>query len=210
MTMSSQDYFILIAIWSCWCAMHSFLISSAVMSFMEQRFGGYDRWYRIFYNIFSLVTLAAPVYYLKSLHSPTLFKWQGSWLFIRFSLLLLAFVLFREGARKYRLTSFLGLDQLRTGKRDVLLNGQTTFSRSGVFGIIRHPWYGGSILLVWSGAQVYSIATSFVAVVLTIYLVAGTYLEERKLMAEYGEEFRAYQRDVSMLFPWKWLKGAWG
>lgn len=173
---------------------------------MEHQFSGYDRWHRIFYNIFSLVTLAAPVYYLKSLQSPTLFKWEGGWLFVRFFLLLLAFVLFREGARKYRLTSFLGLDQLRTGKRDVLLNGQTTFSRSGVFGIIRHPWYGGSILLVWSGAQVYSVAITIVAVILTCYLVAGTFLEEKKLLTEYGEKFRAYQQEVSMLFPWKWLK----
>ena len=206
MMAGSREYLFLTVLWSGWCVMHSFLISSTIISFMERQFSGYDRWYRIFYNIFSLVTLTVPVFYLKSLHSPALFKWQGGWFFIRFFMLLLAFVLFREGARRYRLTSFLGLDQLRTGKRDVLLNGQETFSRSGIFGIIRHPWYGGSILLVWSGAQVYSVATTFVAVILTFYLIVGTFLEEKKLLTQYGEEFRVYQQKVSMFFPWKWLK----
>jgi protein-S-isoprenylcysteine O-methyltransferase Ste14 len=34
-------------------------------------------------------------------------------------------------------------------------------------------------------------------------VVVGTILEERKLVAEFGDEYRQYQREVSMLFPWK-------
>jgi protein-S-isoprenylcysteine O-methyltransferase Ste14 len=202
-----QDYLILIAIWGGWCFLHSFLISFSVLSFMETRFVGYERWYRIFYNIFSLLTLGGSVCYLKLLDSPVLFSWQGGWNLLRFSLLLLALILFREGAKKYRLTSFLGLDQLKTGHRDVLLNGKTVFSRNGVLGIIRHPWYGGSILLVWSGLQIYSVASTLVAALLSLYLIIGTLLEEKKLLAEYGDDFQLYREEVSMLFPWKWLRG---
>ena len=31
-------------------------------------------------------------------------------------------------------------------------------------------------------------------------------LEERKLVAEYGDEYREYQKQVSMFIPYKWLK----
>jgi protein-S-isoprenylcysteine O-methyltransferase Ste14 len=33
----------------------------------------------------------------------------------------------------------------------------------------------------------------------------GAFLEERKMLAEFGEEYIGYQRRVSMLFPFKWL-----
>ena len=42
--------------------------------------------------------------------------------------------------------------------------------------------------------------------ILTVYVVIGTHLEERKLVAEFGDEYREYQQTVSMLFPWKWIK----
>ena len=46
----------------------------------------------------------------------------------------------------------------------------------------------------------------FVNVIFTAYLVAGTYLEERKLVREFGEKYLTYQKNVSMLIPYKWLK----
>jgi protein-S-isoprenylcysteine O-methyltransferase Ste14 len=33
----------------------------------------------------------------------------------------------------------------------------------------------------------------------------GTILEEQKLVEEFGDEYRAYQKKVSMLFPMKWI-----
>jgi protein-S-isoprenylcysteine O-methyltransferase Ste14 len=39
--------------------------------------------------------------------------------------------------------------------------------------------------------------------VLTIYLVVGAILEERKLVAEFGEAYREYQGKVPMFVPAK-------
>ena len=41
--------------------------------------------------------------------------------------------------------------------------------------------------------------------VLTIYLVIGTILEEKKLIIELGDHYRDYIDRVSMLFPAKWV-----
>ena len=43
--------------------------------------------------------------------------------------------------------------------------------------------------------------------VLSVYLVAGAFLEERKLVREFGEPYRAYRRRVSMFLPFKWIRG---
>ncbi len=77
---------------------------------------------------------------------------------------------------------------------------------TGVFGLVRHPWYLGSLLLIWSALPVYPLPKFVAAVILSCYLVIGTLLEERKIIARHGERYRAYQQRVSMLFPWKWLK----
>ncbi len=200
-----MDYLLLAAAWGGWCAVHSLLITPSVTSLMRSRFPGSDRWYRIFYNSFSLVSLIPLLYYTMSFESAAVFRWEGTWQVLRFAFLLLAFILFREGAKKYALDYFLGIKQLQTGKSNGLLNDKKMFAQTGAFGLIRHPWYAGSLLLVWSALPTYTAATIIISSILSVYLIAGTLLEEKKIMAEYGESYRLYQKHVSMLFPWKWL-----
>ena len=70
---------------------------------------------------------------------------------------------------------------------------------------VRHPWYLAALLLIW--ARDLTLADLVVNAVLVGYLWGGTLLEERKLVQTYGEEYRRYQAQVSMLIPWKWLQG---
>ena len=51
-----------------------------------------------------------------------------------------------------------------------------------------------------------SASTILINMVISIYFMIGAVLEERKLVIEFGEKYREYQRTVSMLFPWRWLK----
>lgn len=37
----------------------------------------------------------------------------------------------------------------------------------------------------------------------TSWIILGSYLEERDLVAEFGERYRAYQQTVPMLLPWR-------
>jgi protein-S-isoprenylcysteine O-methyltransferase Ste14 len=45
------------------------------------------------------------------------------------------------------------------------------------------------------------------ALAITIYFVAGSWLEERKLIAIHGDTYRRYRERVPGLLPlpWKWL-----
>jgi protein-S-isoprenylcysteine O-methyltransferase Ste14 len=60
------------------------------------------------------------------------------------------------------------------------------------------------VLLLW--ARDLDPAGLVVSGVLTAYVLVGTLLEERKLVREFGEAYRDYQRRVSMLVPVKWLR----
>jgi len=37
----------------------------------------------------------------------------------------------------------------------------------------------------------------------SVWIVLGAYFEERDLVADFGEEYRQYQKSVPMLMPWK-------
>jgi protein-S-isoprenylcysteine O-methyltransferase Ste14 len=41
--------------------------------------------------------------------------------------------------------------------------------------------------------------------VFLLYLLVGTWLEERKLLAEFGAAYARYRREVPALFPWRAL-----
>jgi protein-S-isoprenylcysteine O-methyltransferase Ste14 len=75
---------------------------------------------------------------------------------------------------------------------------------SGVLGVVRHPWYVAVFILLW--ARDLDQAGITVSLVLSAYLVVGTLLEERKLVLEFGDKYRMYQRQVSMFIPLKWLR----
>lgn len=76
------------------------------------------------------------------------------------------------------------------------------FEQTGILGHVRHPWYSGGIALLWALPQLTD-ASLIIRTLLTVYLIVGTLLEERKLRQSLGEPYRAYCREVPMLIPWK-------
>jgi len=113
-------------------------------------------------------------------------------------------LLFFLGARSYDAGQFLGFRQIREGNLHNGIAEAGELQTSGILGILRHPWYLAAILLIW--ARPLDISVIIVNAILTIYLIVGTYLEEKKLVREFGEKYRAYQKRVSMLIPYKWWK----
>jgi methanethiol S-methyltransferase len=200
---------LLCVLWISWCIMHSILIDTSVAGFIKGRLPGLTRYYRLFYNGLSLITFTPLIVATRMADEPVIFAWEGYGVPVRILLLVLVFLLFKGGAKKYDMNYVLGLKQLHTGEEHLLLSDTEEFTETGVFAITRHPWYFGSLILLWSILPEYPQPVFLAACILSIYLVIGTMLEERKIVAQYGDSYRRYRRRVSMLFPWKWLRQFW-
>ena len=202
-----MKYFALATLWIIWCAIHSGMISVTATEYLKHRFGDRFRFYRLVFNLVALVTLIPVIVYGESIQGQVVFCWEGLMVVFQMLILAISVLLFVAGTRRYDMLQFLGLRQIRTGASPSVLTETGKLDMTGILGITRHPWYLGAILFMWVAYRSLDVSTLVTNIVLTIYLVVGTVLEERKLLMEYGEEYRRYQNKVSILVPFKYLKG---
>ncbi|MHC4398315.1 MAG: methyltransferase family protein [Planctomycetota bacterium] len=201
-----MDHFLLAMFWTIWCAIHSGMISVTATEFFKRRLSAHYRFYRLFFYLVAVATIIPVILYAQSIESHVLFRWEGFLIVFQVLLLALAGLLFFAGARHYDMLQFLGFRQMMTGTSHGALTESGQLSTSGILGVTRHPWYLATVMLIWADYRSFTTSTLVTNVVLTVYRVVGTILEERKLLIEIGEEYREYQKKVSMLFPFKWLR----
>jgi methanethiol S-methyltransferase len=196
-------YLLLALAWTAYCALHSAMISETATGFLKRRLGDAFRFYRLFFNAVAMLTLIPVLWYSHSLRQEAFFRWEGVWLVPHYLLLGCGILLLVAGGRHYRLGQFVGISQLRGPSSGGLATGGGIDSR-GVLGLVRHPWYTAVVLLLWAGDL--DVAALVGNLVLTVYIVVGTLLEERKLVHEFGDAYRSYQGRVSMFVPLKWIR----
>ena len=199
-----MNYLVLAVLWIIWCAIHTGMISPTATEYLKRRLGSHFRFYRLVFNLLAIVTIVPVILYNQSIQGSPVFRWEGFMIVFQVFLLAIVVLLFFAGARHYDMLQFLGLRQIRTGTSHSTLTETGKLDTTGILSITRHPWYLGTIMLIW--ARELDVSGLITNIILTIYLVVGTVLEERKLLMEYGEDYRQYQKKVSMLIPFKYLK----
>ncbi len=186
-----------------WCAIHSGMICLKVTEYLKLRLGTYFRFYRLIYNLVAIVTIIPVISFGDSIEGSLIFQWEGYLLILQILLLAISIFLFIAGAKHYDIFQFLGIRQIWTGKSHSVITKGGELKTDGILSVTRHPWYLAAILLIWS--REFDLSVLITNIILTLYLIIGTLLEEQKLFYEYGESYRKYQKKVSMLIPFKYF-----
>lgn len=72
----------------------------------------------------------------------------------------------------------------------------------GPYRWVRHPLYFFLIILIWS-YPVLTIDRLLFNIMWSIWIIIGTYLEDRDLHREFGSQYSAYSAQVPMLIPYR-------
>jgi protein-S-isoprenylcysteine O-methyltransferase Ste14 len=65
----------------------------------------------------------------------------------------------------------------------------------------------GFLIAFWSTPDMSQGRLLFAVMTTGYILIAVKFLEERDLVAQFGDTYRDYQRDVPMLLPWRSARG---
>jgi protein-S-isoprenylcysteine O-methyltransferase Ste14 len=156
------------------------------------------------YAIASGITLAAVVL-LWQPSRMVLYQAEGLLRLLPRATSVLAIVGFMWGVRALRNFDTFGLVPIKVHLRGKQLR-PPNFVLRGPYLWIRHPLYFFMILITWSIPDVSSDRLLF-NLLWTLWIVLGSYLEERDLVADFGDRYRHYQKTVPILLPWRFPPG---
>ncbi len=184
---------------------HSYTASTRFKKKIEARIE--PQIYRFVYTIVSAVTTLPIVWiwtYYK-LSAPLVYSIPFPFRWISFVIMLLGAAFALVALLQTDPFAFIGLKAVlgMDSGEDKDLN------RKGTYSMVRHPLYLGGMLFFW-GNPVMTTVDLTGTVMATLYFVVGGRLEEQKLIDEFGDEYRAYMKEVSGFIPVKWLKSRIG
>ena len=178
-----------------WGIFHSLLASTRIKNLFRRAFGDRAmRFYRLFYNIYAVISVRPILYLMIALPDRTLYQVPAPYDYLMragqgISILLLFVAVFQTD-----LLSFAGLRQIFEEEKTGPLITR------GLYRYVRHPLYTFSLLILWLSPGM-SLNSFIVYLGLTIYVLIGIYFEERKLMHEFGQDYAKYRSITPMLIP---------
>lgn len=147
-----------------------------------------NKYYRIFYNVFSVLLLLILYVRAESFEKILLFEKSIFSTVIAFLLLLPGLFVLYKSFKNYDKREFLGLS---------IKQNNWHLSTSGLNSYFRHPLYIGTILLLVGFFLLNPHLNRFLYVsVSLIYLPIGSRLEELKLKKVFGEAYESYLKKV--------------
>lgn len=172
---------------------HSLFAASTVKRLITGNSQSSQLAYRMTYNIVSLTLL---VWVMTNYHnSRVIFVVPGTWSLVMHMIQLICLLIAANCIRQTGVSDFLGLPHKSRTKAL-----PRTLITNGCYGIVRHPLYLFSILLMlfnpilntrWIIFTLFSIS----------YFIIGALIEEKRLSDVFGEQYSNYRKRVPFIIP---------
>ena len=192
-----MNTFFLILFLVIWGIFHSFLASMPVKKFIQNKIRrSVSRFYRLLYNVFAVISFLPIIGLSIILPDTQLYSIQNPWVYFLLAIQFLSLAIITIGLKQTGILDFLGLIGLM-GSEEHFPKG---LCMNGLYKFVRHPLYSAGLLFMWC-SPIMTTNSFIISFCLTIYIVIGAKIEERKLVAEFGEIYEDYRLNVPMLIP---------
>jgi len=175
---------------------HSLLASNLVKRAVAQQSPVfYTRYYRLMYNAVAVISLLPLGILLVYLPDRALYAIPFPYLIVTGIIQLACAAGMLLTLRSTGMAEFLGFNQALG-----LPEEQKPLKTDGLYRLVRHPLYTlGFIILVLNPLMTVNRLAMILS--LSIYMVIGALLEERRMVSEYGETYTRYRQATPMFFP---------
>lgn len=188
-------HIILIALWILFCVLHSLLASNVLKKRMQLLMQSNFKFYRIAYSFFALVTLLIIVVYNFTLQSLPL--WNViliEKIFAITAILLFGFIMILFIKKFFFDLSGADIFRKQIASRQLI--------KTDLYKYVRHPLYSATLGFIWSIFFYQPLISNLISCLcITIYTIIGIYIEEKKLVTEFGESYIQYSSETPMLIP---------
>jgi methanethiol S-methyltransferase len=189
------DHFLLGFFWTVYCVLHSVLASLSFKRKAERWMGSSYKHYRLLYTIFAFVGLVAIVWFQVTMDSHYFYSQNIITNIVGAILGLSGIIIMGICISKY----FLNLSGLKSLAQETNKNQLLV---TGIHRYIRHPLYLGTFLFIWGLLLLFPLLSLLISnSIITIYTLVAIKYEEEKLIAEFGEDYRQFQRSVPKILP---------
>ncbi len=184
-----------------WGLVHSVMASLTFRAKLTSWLGTKTmRFYRLFFNTFSVITLIPVLWLAKVLPDSTLYTIPKPWLHLMLFGQALAAIGEVVGLSQTDVWEFAGLRQIIAPRAEE----ESRLVVKGLYKYMRHPLYTFGLLFVWL-TPVMTANMLILYISLTVYTIIGAHFEERKLLREFGEDYAEYKENTPMLVPRLWI-----
>jgi methanethiol S-methyltransferase len=184
---------------------HSILASLSFKAWFLHSFPRVTPYYRLFFNLLSIVLFLPLVFLLTFYPGDSLWQWHGLEAWIANLIALFTTIAFLISLSDYDMTEFFGLYPFKKYNKTMNPSPKEHFCLGRFHLYVRHPWYFFLLLLIWTRDM--TTYYFLVANLMTLYLIIGSYLEEQKMILNFGKRYQEYRKRVPGLIPlpWKYL-----
>jgi protein-S-isoprenylcysteine O-methyltransferase Ste14 len=157
--------------------------------------------YRLVFNLLAVLSLTPALYLVVTLPDRELYRFPEPLNYLALIIQALAGLGVVYSVYQLDVWFFAGLRQLiDRGKESIDSTSTAQLVTNGLHRYVRHPLYTTSIVFLWLSSPM-TLNRLTLIVCFTLYFYIGSIFEERKLVREFGEAYRQYQRDVPRLMP---------
>ncbi|MCX5717526.1 MAG: isoprenylcysteine carboxylmethyltransferase family protein [Nitrospirae bacterium] len=187
---------------------HSLCVTSFIKSLVQRFFGEtFVRvFYRFIYTCFSVITLLIAIYFINRI--PDVYWFRGpAWFRWAMYAIQIAGLIF--GILSFKIITsheFVGITQVwryitkKEMKGDAEGITQTRLVKTGVYGFVRHPLYlAGIIIFTFEPDITRNWLT--VSILADTYFIFGAFMEEKRLITTFGDEYIEYMKQVPRFLP---------
>ncbi len=183
--------------------LHSWLASTRLKQSIRHLVGDqrYYGLYRASYNLIAIVTLFPALGLVVFRSGNILWQVTGASRYFLLFIQVVGVIGVIVSLFQIQLGQFIGLSQAIAYLRGQPLPlPEEPLQFGGLYRLVRHPLYLFSLLVIWPMSTMSEALFAF-NICTTIYFIAGSVLEERKLATLYGEAYRNYQRHTPPIIP---------